>query len=435
MSPIAILVLCLLLTGLTLTRVVFAGKWLNPITALFFPHILLLISYQLALNARMFGLELSTKAWVLLSSAYCSYAVGVVAVCLISVGPAQIKSRQLFDLVEVKQFYKTTIFLLGILFVGVALKYFKILSTYGNPISNIIQIRSDYVADVLKFGLANSTSFFSSLLIMINLGILIGSGKAKVRWLVSSSIALAILNDFTTGGAYWSFLGFCMLFISLYVTRGVSAGLKEKKGNPCSVFALAIIPVVMALLLFFRTGGKYGTEESIYDLFVTYMGGNIASFGYFIEDPGPISSGLSGSHVFGGLYGLANRSLSLFNVGFLPISDPDNGWANIGIPWNTSIHFAYYYADFGRIGLFLISGAVGLLAGAVYIKMVHKPSLLRIQYCAVVFYMVLVSVRCVPSEGQYFWILLVSLPAINAWNRFWYRKENNRIPVSSSRRA
>jgi hypothetical protein len=168
MSPVVTLALSLMLISLVLTRVVFAGKWLNPITALFAPHMLLLISYQLALDGGLISFELSSTAWVMLSTGYLCYAVGVVAVYVLAPYPVYQNRRRVLDLVEAGDFHRTTVLLVVVLFLGIALKYFKILTTYGNPLTNIIQIRHDYVTEVLDFGLANSVSFFSSFLIMMN---------------------------------------------------------------------------------------------------------------------------------------------------------------------------------------------------------------------------------------------------------------------------
>ena len=423
MSPVVPLALCMLLISLGLTHAMFSGKWLNPITALFFPHLLLLISYQLSLDRGLFTFELSANAWAILSAAYFCFAAGVVAAYTIAPGSARRGNRRVFDLVEADHFQKTTVLFISILFLSVVSKYVKILTTYGDPFANILQIRKDYVADQLNYGLANSTGFLFSFLIMMNLGILIGSRKPWAKWLAPASITLVILNDFSTGGAYWTFLGLCMMFIARSVTSQVSAPAEAKKRHLTSVLSLAIIPFAMALLLSLRSEGKYGNEISFYDIFVTYMGGNIASFGYFLDNPFP--SEPAGRHLLGGIYGLANGALSLFDVNFLPANDPKDYWADIGfggIPWNTSVHFAYYFADFGWIGLLLTSAALGLLAGATYMKVLSKPSLIIIQYCVVVLYTAVVSIRNVPSEGQYFWLLLVILPAMNAYNRLRHRQ-------------
>jgi oligosaccharide repeat unit polymerase len=419
-SLVGPLVLSLLLISIASTRLVFAGRWLNPITALFIPHILLLLSYQLALDGGMIILELSDSAWWALVGGYACYAIGVAAAAATDPQRAT-KKRKPFELAEFDRFQKTTIFLLAVLLLSVLSKYYQILTTYGNPIANIIQIRKDYVNDVLSFGLANSISFFSSFLLMMNLGVILGLRKPRVKGLLVATITLVMLNDFSTGSAYWTFLALCMLFISRYVTAMVSAQPGIRKRKPASAMSLLIIPLAMGLLLFLRSEGKYGVEVSFYELFTTYMGGNIASFGYFLDNPFP--SVPSGRHVFGGAYGLLNGVLSMFGTSILPPNESADYWADIGLPWNTSIHFAYYFADFGGLGMLVSSAALGFIVSFACGCLLRKPGLLRIQYCVIALYMVVVSIRNVPTEGQYFWLLLLVVPLMNAYNRSRHRQD------------
>ena len=298
---------------------------------------------------------------------------------------------------------------LVIITLAVVYKYFLIILIFGNPFDNIIAIRLDYVSGKLDYSWSNSIAFFMSSLLMLNIGFLLGIGFEVKKRVFIFAILMLVANDVTIGGANWTFSSLVLLFC-------VWAATKERLGQfKMSVktfgkiaFVLGISTTIILTLLYFRSEGGIGGDASFFDTILYYAGGDIATFGYFINNPYP--SVPPGRHTLGGLYKLIDSIFSIFGADFLGPQDNELFVADIGQRSNTSIHFSHYYSDFGFGGIVVFIFLLGLLSMLAMKFYQRRFNLLRTQYFGLILFVCIISIRSVPTEGKYFWILLIFLP-------------------------
>ncbi len=413
-APLVLIIVFLLLTAAFSRQITGTGQWANPILALSLPHALLLVAYLLAFRNGILSFELGSKATLLLAAGYFAFVLGVIAIAL---PYARKRKLAVMNPRELRLADKLTRLSVFILFVAVAVKYLIIVKNYGNPVANIIAIRLDYVAGVLDYSFANSVAFVMSSFLMLNLGILMGAGVENRRYLLIFSLILIILNDVTIGGANWTFSNLCLFLCAWGVTKERLVGLKISwKGVQRGSIVVGAATTLVFALLAFRTEGSVGSEVSFSDVLLYYAGGDIATFGYFLEYPFP--SILPGSYTFGGLYGLLDPLFSLFGRPLMSRFDPELFVADIGVRFNTSIHLSYYYSDFGEAGVVILSLVLGLLGMWAMVQYRQRFTLIRVQYFALLLFVIVMSIRGVPTEGKYFWILLMILPLLRRISYF-----------------
>lgn len=385
------------------------GQWANPLVALCFPHALLLIAYLIAIERGVLTYALTEKTIYLLAAAYAAFIFGVILVAVLFA-----KKRSLASLEEreIKLADKMVRLSLIVLAICVAAKYVILFRTFGGIYGNIIAIRAAYVTGELDYSFWNTVAFASTSFLILNLGALLGSG-VKCRKQLALAFGLIVANDVTIGGANWTFSSLLLLLCTYAATKERTTGIPfSLRSIRRAAVVVSAVAVLLFSLLSFRTEGGIGSEaQPFYDIALLYAGGDIASFGYFVEHPYP--SWPPGEHTFGGLYGIVNSLASPFGASFLSPMDPEFAIADPVERFNTSIHLSYYYSDFREAGVIFLSLLLGIVAMWAMVQYRKKFTLVRMQYFALFLYMAVASIRSVPTEGKYFWILLVLLPFVS----------------------
>ena len=388
-------------------------RWFNPLTAFNVPHIFLLVCYLIGIEREVFYFILGDKALFLLVSGYVSFDVGVVSFALIA-NKSRLSIRSSWNW-QIKVAQLLVYASLVLMMVSVTIKYFILLRTYGNILSSIVAIRLDYVSGALNYSVWNTAAFVSCSVLMVNLGVLMGSshGYPFKRLVVVLTILFVIANDVTIGGANWTFSSLCLFICSFAITKEhiapIKIGVRIIRGLAVT---LSLAAGLVFLLLYFRSEGELGGKTSFSDIILYYAGGDIATFGYFVDFP--YSSEPSGRYTFGGLYGIVNSVTSILTDSFLPYVDPEDYVAEIGMGRrsNTSIHMAHYYCDFGGLGVIAGNYLLGFVVMWLMSRYCRKATLLRLQYISLMLFTCVISIRSVPSEGKYFWLLLLIFPVL-----------------------
>lgn len=396
---IIVLISTLLLTAILSPIISFTRQWANPIFILNIPHALLLVAYIVSFERGIITFALGAEAVLLLGLGYLAFLIGVVLVGSIAAhrkGEIVICRSNLEALDRVCRYA-----LLG-LALAVAVKYVVAFRTYGSIVGNIVEMRRDYVYGYLDYTIANAVAFLLSSILMLNIGMLIGVGVANRKYLIIFSIFLIIANDVSVGGANWTFTGIGLLFCSWIATKERLDGLSIRGLGTYRITLIVSVAVcIIFLLILFRTSESGGIGMSFGDLVMFYAGGDIAAFGYFVDFP--YESYPFGRFTLGGLYGLLEPITTL--LGLMPDVniDEESMVADIGVRFNTAIHFAHYYADFGDYGLVFSSFLLGFISMLAMILYRAKMTIARVQYFVLLLFVILMSIRSVPTEGKYFW--------------------------------
>jgi len=400
--------------------------WVNPLTVFNLSQGLLLSAYVLGIELEVFNLTINLQQFALLALGYLSFNVGAIAavrVFKVKKQPWQPNISQSQNLM-----IRLSWWVLAAFVFSVAYKFLIIFATYGSVLENIITIRHDYVQGYLNYGWSNSIAFLSAHVLMLTLGIIEGS-----RWpayqlrgpLLAITFITVISNDITIGGANWTFANMCLFALTWAVARERMHGLKVNKviGSKAAIGLLVAFSLVTALI-YVRSEGTLGTNQSIGNVVLFYAGGNIATFGGYVESQ--YASIPSGIRTFGGLYSIASY-VDLLKLP--PAANPEDYIFDIGASSNsnTSISFANYYVDFGALGLIVLSGTLGFLTSFALTRSDARLSIIRMQFLALMLYVCFMSIRGTPTEGKYFWVLLLLLPILQALTS---RKDNSRRSIS-----
>lgn len=416
------IIVFLALTALTSRQLTFTRQWVNPMTVFNIPHALLLICYLLSLDAGIITFQLGDTALLLLAAAYFSFNAGVFLVALIAM--VMLKTRRVspstLDAIPIDRVFLASRFLFAILAACVAYKYFVLIRQYGDFYNQIVQVRTDYYTGQLDFSAAHGLAYISAHFLAINLGIIIGCGFRVKKHFLLLSLLLALGNDISIGGGIYTFSCLMLFLIAWAATRDrlfrvrFSLGFMRK-----GALLMAALATIIFSLLFFRSEGYIGGQTSFYDVVTGYAGGDIATFGYFVENPYPSSP--AGRSTFGGLYSTADDVLSIFGDRFLSILKEQDYVADIGfnnpladnIGFNTSIYMSHSFADFGAVGVVAISLLLGMTTMWSMVLYRQKFQIVRLQYFVLMLFVCFISIRHVLTEGKFFWLLLIAFPVIN----------------------
>jgi oligosaccharide repeat unit polymerase len=283
---------------------------------------------------------------------------------------------------------------------------------YGNPITNLPQIRADFSRGLITypFYLSFIPMLFGYIL-ALNLGVLAVLERGiRAKLFVLVLLFAMSLMDLSIGTRIWSFNLFLFLISAVLVTYNVVLGRRIALKQLVIVLGcIVLFAVFITIPLYLRSDGKYSFNKCLILLASGYVVGDISSTGYFVEHPMP--KDLPGYYTFGGLLKLVDDVLKPLGAGFLSPKDPMNYVADVGPMWgwNTSTDLAYYYSDFGAIGAIIPPYLLGFLSSYFFLKAITYKRILDIQLLAVTFSMILLSPRGIHSEGRFFWILLVVL--------------------------
>jgi oligosaccharide repeat unit polymerase len=410
--------------------------WINPITVLCVPHFILLCSYLLALRRGVVTLELSQTTILIFGLGYTSFIIAVLLCSRIlhQRHKISVDDEILRSLNSISILKRNIYFSLWILLLSVIYKYYLLILTYGNPLSAIISIRLDYLSGKLDYGLFNQIAFLGSFILVLNLALILAIDRKKVSQVyLFASFLLLITNDLSIGGVNWTFSNISLLTLTWLITRAKLGKLKLsfnfltknfKRIRKLLVRGSIFIFLVFSML-YFRSQGSIGKSIGFFDTFLYYSGGNIATFQYFYDNP--YLSDPPGRFTFGGIY----RIFDFFQGGsFLPENiNPNNMIAFISenteytSTSNTSIHFTTYYADFGIFGTVILSFLLGFVSMWMMSNYLKSFSLIRVQYFSLALFNCFMSIRGVPTEGIYFFILIILIPFISIrFRRHWSLK-------------
>lgn len=383
--------------------------WVNPISIFNFPHALLLLSYVSALSKNIVTLELTDNTVALLGISYLAYNFGVLGMSIpLHLAKKRNTKVRPISFVSIRGVLSPVFWLF---LVAVAVKYSILLQKHPNPIASIISIRADYTTGVLNYYFFNNVALLASFLLMLNFGILLGAKQNIQKSKFFCAILLTVLNDITIGGAYWTFSALIFLFSGWSVATETYSKISRTIVIRLASVVLSVLCVVYVLMQF-RTQGTITAGVSFSEVILLYAGGDIASFGYFVDHPYP--SLFPGRNTFGGLYQIAEGIFSLIGASFLPPLNGQDFIADVGMLFNTTISFSHYYSDFGSTGLVISSFLTGIISMSIMIFLRKKPSIVKLQLTACMIFFNFISIRSVPTEGAYFWILLVIFP-VSHW--------------------
>lgn len=408
---ICLLILAMLLVAALSKRLLHTKHWINPLTAFNIPHAFLLVAYLLGIRREVFSFTLEFHHFALLLTGYLCFNLAVIALAQVRV------CRSLVPDTWPKQLRATTRLMrmsLAVLIACVIYKFWILLGVYGDILANIIAIRGDYVKGNLEYGFANSVAFTASNLLVLMLGVLEGARYRyrHRRLTITVVIVFVIANDITIGGANWTFAALVLYASTWSLTR-------ERLDKITGLRRIAIGGMLAAVAVFamlnLRSEGAIGGEVSFLDVVLFYAGGDISTFAYFVDFPYP--SVPPGRFTLGGLYDYANDFTSAFGSPILHELDDRDFVAAIGQNSNTSIHLASYYCDFGAPGVIVFSALLGF-AAAWTMANTARCTVVRIQYCALAIFVCVMSIRGTPTEGRYFWTLLIVLPIAHRLARF-----------------
>ena len=412
----------LIFTALASRQLTFTRQWVNPMTVFNIPHAFLLICYLLTLSSGTITFQIGSTALILLAAGYISFNAGVFLVATVSnvTTRASKPTPPSIDSISVNRVLFVSYFLFFALALSIAYKSLVLVQQYGVFYTQIAIVRNDFYTGKFDFSAAQAVAYVSTHFLAINLGIVIGCGQKIKRRFLLASLLLALANDASNGGGILTFSCLMLFFISWAVAKDRLCPIRFsfKFLGRALLFGAGLAAVIFSLL-FFRSDGVIGGITSPYDIITTYAGGDIASFGYFVDNPYPSSP--AGRSTFGGLYSTADAVLSFFGASFLSIPESADYVADIGynnslsanVGFNTSIYMAHLFADFGGAGVVVLSFLLGMAAMWTMTRSRQVFQIVRLQYFALMLFACFISIRHVLTEGKFFWLLLLAFPAIN----------------------
>jgi len=400
-----------LLITLILSIPLYNKRIINP--ALVFLAVWFIVFFLYEIDQIFFGFfkPISSYAEILFSAGFMFFFLGSLSAAINKDIPRKIPPNITNN--HLRFIYRTTKILILIFLTSFSWKGIILFQRYSNPFANLYQIRYDYVRGLLEFPFhLDFIVTFTGYLIVLNLGILIVLRKSrKIKILTLLAILVVFFSDASVAGRGWSINIFFFLISTILVTYNVVLE-KEIKLKQClGIITSGILLALLMTTIFSlraKTPVNFGRSLTV-DTF-QYAVGNISSTGYFMENPLP--TGPFGYNTFGGLLKLANDvSKAVFEKSFLTSKDPQRYYADISDlgPFNTSSHFALYYADFGAIGIIIISYLLGFISSYLFLKAVFYKRIIDIQLSAITFAMILFSVRGIYSNARFFWVLILSV--------------------------
>lgn len=396
---------------LLLLTFILRSKYLLPLKLYFFVWTIFLGFYDCDRLFFKYQFQISSQASnAIIISLICFFLGGIVAVLLKKKDSKIIKH----EFINYDKLYKITLFLVAIFSIVFIFKMISQFAAFGNPFENLSKTRIMYVKSLDSY---NSTfvDFLVTLfgyITSLNIGVLIGQEKPtkKNLFLACLIMSMIFIIDLSRAGRSWFFATFILMmsgYMSQLMTRNGTRKIETKKIMKI-VFVIAAVFIIIAIPLVLRSEGHYEDVVDIITMSTSeYIVGDIVSFSYFIDNKLP--SDLPGYYTFGGIYRIADDILRNIGVNVFTTFSSENYLAVVNEKgyFNTSIDLAFYYADFGFIGIYIIKFIIGFLSVYYLVILGKKNSSLTLFLLSILLAMSLFSIRGIFSEGRYFWIMLL----------------------------
>ena len=393
--------------SVAVTRRVSPGLLFNPLVGFFGIWLLNLVFYEFDAFVKFFYVRLSPHAEALLGLSFTSYFIGaVVGMALLgrrtTTRPPEIDERSLGVLGN------ATLFALAVFTAGVLWKYHASTAAYGPIFGHLSEIRHDVVAGILKQPLLSRAMTLAGYLVVLNLGVLIAFRGGAALSLATLPIALlALLDDATTASRGFTFNVILLLVSTILLASGIRGrpvGLRSLAG---AAAALATGLALTAIILHFRSHGSVSYLVGLVRESYLYFVGTVPALSVFSDHPWAISA--PGQWTFAPLYLVLDRlGRHLFHVAILQPDAYHTFYAPITHleAFNSSSYLTYFYSDAGPAGTAILSGAMGLAAGVLFMRAMRLKRVVDIQVAALMMYLVLFSIRGIATNGPMFWITL-----------------------------
>jgi oligosaccharide repeat unit polymerase len=293
----------------------------------------------------------------------------------------------------------TLTYLLQLAFaICVAGRLWALVSTYGNPLSAVANIRDDFVSGRLVFPAYTSLGTVIANIIALNLGVLIGLGR-RVHAPVFAFIVLAIFNDAAAadkaGMRLVVFLAFAAFFSRLLLRRRNFHGYIKYASMALAAFT------VYSLITYLRVKDRSATFfEATLPHFYANISGNIASSAWFLEHPWPKAPpGVYSFRQFYLVLGLPGPDTDRMPAYVFAWIDPNHGF-------NTTDYLHYLTADFGIGGALLGSVVLGFISSWLYLRAKYFRTVPAVQLLAAFMVALVLSIRGFYFGAPGFWLTL-----------------------------
>lgn len=405
-----------LLLSLTVAATTYRRVLTNPLVVFFSVWLLMFIGYELDRYFGYFAVRITPHAEVLYLLAFLSFFIGGVLILLGRFNRPLPLSRmtRMNPLTEIQMdlLYKWTKIVVLVLFCAVAIKYALLVQKgYMNPFSMLYEIRRDFVSGVLTF-----PAYFGLITVLgnvaiVNLAILLAS-PSRFRWAIVMLVIVfvcAFANDATTADK--GSLKQVVLLVAAVTISGAVFGnqLRLKQLIGYGVVSVAFFGLLSVITLLRIRGPTSLLDVTVRHLYGDIIG-NAVAFSEVVKHPFP--SPLPGWNIFNGCYMFLNSLVTsalgfpMFNINSADLKASYYvDIVNVGV-YNTSSDLAYYYSDFGILGVVIFPFMIGVASMLLFVKSIRSRNIQYVQLLALVLVALVFSVRGVYFGAAGFWITI-----------------------------
>lgn len=410
MSLATFISLAFFIISFVITQIFFRKQLFNPLFVFFGIWLLALGLFEFNAKLNLFAVSISDKSILLMTLGFTAFFLGGVTVSLAfrDTPDATVKTDIALPNRDIGNLYKITAFALLMLILGVFWRFSDVIAVFGNPFSNLGAVRQTGHSGAFELATPARILTLFGYLAAINVGVLIVLKKSRLNFLlVIAILVLFYLNDITLG-ARGSTVNAAILLISAFlITKTVSpGGLKMTNlAQGVAIFAIGLGLITSILVL--RSDREISYQERLKTDNYIYLVGTLPATSSFFDDPWP--STLPGQWTFAGLYQAAD--LVVKNGIDVPIIQPgtyQSSYAPILYfgPFNSSTFFTYLYSDFRETGLMFLSFMLGLISVFTFLIALNKKRLIDIHCAALMMFVIVFTIRGIPTNGIMFWTTL-----------------------------
>jgi oligosaccharide repeat unit polymerase len=366
----------------------------------------------------VFREDINTGALMLYAVSFVSFFLGTSTV-VVACSKRQVQCQEPVGLGDVTLAALRKVVWIGLLIftAGVAYKYTILFSNYGNPLEALFQIRHDYTTGNLQFPSYLGLLTVLANLLALNLALLAAQRRPLITIEIAITLVLSVLNDATIADKGSMRLVFLFTFAMLLLRPGLIRLRSLPRVSSMILVGLAAFSVVT----WFRISEPARDQEAGFVTtnlvhFYSNTVGNLVSLNWFLDYP--MTSTVPGERTFDGVYRFAEGAFKSLGIDVQFVSEafqmnPDDPTQfadilNIGV-YNTRNHLAFYYYDFGVIGIAVLPFLLGVMASYAECCAAYTRRVGYIFAAALWFVCLLSTIRGVYFGAIGFWITLLCI--------------------------
>jgi oligosaccharide repeat unit polymerase len=409
-----------LIISLCLSFLLYRGELFNPMIIFFSVWSVALFLFQFNEYLQYFYYPLTDPAKVLMIVSFASFLLACVTFSLYPRVARGTDTMRVPDR-DISRIVSVTKGVLLLFSLAVLIKYVILFRRYGNPFPVLDSVRNDFFAGELQYPAVLTILTTFGYIAILNASVLVIFHRSKRTILLTIwAFMLFWLNDSTTA-MRGSFFNASLLFLGVMMITNSAKGRKSGMLAMCKFGALLLSFVaLLSVIFYFRSGGDVTYIEGFTVHNYKYIVGDIPAYSYVVEHPLP--SRVFGQETLLGLYQLLDIPLSALGSPLLDEAANKSVYVKIGpYPFNSYAYLAYFYSDFGDIGVAVCSFLMGAISTILFARALRKKRIVDIQFAAIAMVSLIHTYRGMYTNGRSFWIMLLLVIFQHVW---LYRPRN-----------